>query len=224
MNCSSYFHHRCFTRIIYFGLLVFTSACNHQPVTFSEYKLWFSDPDNGFVKKKEINDLVFSVQYRPVDYQLVSELKEYEEYTQIALDSIRHSYAGGKYFLLEVGTKNKEVNDMVMTRSLQNFEDFKEMVHHAAFGLNHNVSLIADGDTIKPSLYHFERGYELGRRARFLFAFPVANSKSIETMTFCYDDVFFNSHRLNFRFKKSDMNMPELPVQINNTKAVAVNE
>ncbi|GAL85638.1 hypothetical protein Solca_4192 [Sporocytophaga myxococcoides] len=185
-------------------------SCSH-PKTIAEYKAWFNDQENGFIKTKEINNLIFSVQYRPVDLFLSGELDPGKTYTDKELDSLREGYRGSKYFVLEIAIQDKEVRDK---NGLLEKELFLNAFSGKANTIASNVKLAIDGDTISPSIFHEENGYELGSRKRVLFAFPSQKSKDVFNMNFIYNDEIFNSSILNFGFEIDEDKVPELPITL----------
>jgi hypothetical protein len=185
-------------------------SCSH-PKTIAEYKAWFNNRENGFIKTKEINNLIFSVQYRPVDLFLSSELDPGKTYTDKELDLLREGYRGSKYFVLEISLQDKEVRDK---NGLLEKELFLNAFSGKANTIASNVKLAIDGDTILPSIFHEENGYELGSRKRVLFAFPSQKSKDVFNMNFIYNDEIFNSSILNFGFEIDENKIPELPITL----------
>lgn len=187
-------------------------SCTSEPSTIAEYKLWFSDEKNGYIKTKEINNLIFKVQYRPVDLSLLNEIDPNRTYNLQEIDSLRNTYSNSLYFILEVSLKQVSAIDKSLI--LQQSKDYLATVEKASFGINENIRLITPSDTIKPSFYHYENGYELGSRERFIFAFKKKEGIEWNEMIFSYEDEFFSASTLNFKFDIREDILPKLPIKI----------
>lgn len=201
-------------RVILLSIICCVFGCTPQADSIPEYKAWFNDPENGFLKEKYINNLRIAVQHRPVDYMLINEVKGWPEDTPVPLDSLRHSYGNSSYFFMEVGFDERSESksgDLMKDRSIT-YQEYTEQVNDLSFGMQDNVWLIMNGDTFYPTLYNYERGYELGKKEGFLFAFagvPVTNKEA----RFVFYDEIFNTGFNSFQFKLDEKNFPQLPIK-----------
>ena len=193
-------------------LAIVVFSCG-KPMTVAEYKAWFNDPENGFLKEKVVNDLKFSVQLRPVELMILKEMKQATGYSASQIDSLKNSYGSSLYFLMEVTYENTEKmkkGDLVQS-TVKNYNEYVEHINQLSFELDDNVILVAGDDTIRPSLYHYERGYELGKKQSFLFAFPFDDDKNNEQVSFIYNDEVFQTGVNVFRFSVNN-EIPEFPI------------
>ncbi len=200
-----------------FYALVFLSSwsirCTDGPRTLSEYKDWFYETKNGFIEEKKIGGLILNVVYTPTEYLVSKELEENKHYSKKKIEEIRQSYKGGKNFILQIGIDSEKEfdGDELLASKVKSFEEWKTLIEELSFGIKENVKLIADSDTLSPSMYHFERGYELGQQQRFLFSFP--SDKNYQKMSLRFDDEHFHTGRSYFNFSdKKDI--PQLPIVI----------
>lgn len=202
-------------RVIYIILCALVVQSCGQSMTENEYKAWFSDPENGFVKEKVVNDLRFGVQLRPVELMMLTELKQGEDILADQVDSLKASYGNSLYFLMEVSFEDagKRRGADVVQSTVKSYNEFVEQVNRLSFELDDNVILVSGNDTIRPSLYHYERGYELGKKQSFLFAFPFNNEKTHEQVSFIYNDEVFKTGVNTFRFS-TGKEIPEFPIVI----------
>jgi hypothetical protein len=87
-------------------------------------------------------------------------------------------------------------------------QGYEALIKELSFGMKDRISLVIGKDTLAPSLYHYERGFELGNHQRFLFAFP-KGKEAAESFQVIYNDEIFSSSLLKFSF--SDTNdFPDL--------------
>lgn len=189
-------------------------SCNKKLDNITEYKQWFNEEQNGSLKKKNIGNLNFTVQYRPVDLMVANELETGKPFDENKIIKLRESYGHSMYFLLEVGIPGQSgsgVNKDLLKSISDNYTDFADNVNLLSFKMDDYVELIVGEDTLSPTLYHYERAYELGNKQKFLFAFAVDNEKEDATLVF-YDEIF-GTGKNNFKFNISEINVPELPVK-----------
>ncbi|SNR62829.1 hypothetical protein SAMN04488009_2830 [Maribacter sedimenticola] len=154
--------------LLSFFVVLLLSSCN-QNVFDSKKELLahLQDPDNGYVQKKEINGLNFTLTYRPTD-MLVQQVIN-ERTTQKELDSVRSKY--GKYMYLNISISNngKEVLNSVINRK----SDFGGMVNELAFGMGQKVHLISQSrDTLELLDYIYPREYGMGKATNMMFVYP----------------------------------------------------
>jgi len=202
--------------VLFICLFCFLACNNYHPKTKREYRAWFANEDNGFLKKKQIGYLQFNVQYRPIDYMLLNELEEDKSYDKNQIDTLRKSYGSSKYFLLEVGIDDEDmtINEDMTRLMINNYKEFQELITTLAFDMKSKVSLQLGEDTYEPSIYHFERGYELGYKQRFVFAFAIPSESDKSEFTFVFDDDLFDSGINKFKFEALSNIIPSLPIEI----------
>jgi len=192
------------------GVLLFSAGRSAKPSTLTEYKVWFGNPDNGFLKERTVKNIRYSVQHRPAELMLLNELKAMPQATSATVQSLKESYGNSEYFLLQFGPNGEGPQQGDLLKNLaNNIEDHAELYRDLAFDINTRVRLVVAGDTLEPTLSHYEQGYELSANQRFLFAFPTGD-RSTEDMTFIYDDQLLEAGRLKFRFQENTI--PTLPI------------
>ena len=88
-----------------------------------------------------------------------------------------------------------------------------------AFQFENNIELNIGGQNLSPIIYHYERGFELGKKQRFLFAFQIPEQISSEEATFVFYDNIFNTGKNNFKFSVIEEKTPQLPINIKSDSA-----
>lgn len=200
--------------LLFLILYVLIQGCGKKQVeTLAEYRSWYGNPENGYVKEKTLGGLVFTVQYRPVELEMLNELNEGISYSQQQIDSLKKKYEGSNYFVMEVRVKDPEgAGEGVLYRSEEFMNNFNQTVEKLSFGMGERFFLETKTDTIYSSVYHFERGFELGERQRFVIGFP---DKKIEgPITFVYNDDLFHVSILKFQFETDKLKKMALPKYI----------
>ena len=192
-------------------LVLIWSGCAEQPKTIQAYKAWFLNPDHGYVQTKEVAGIHYSVQYRPGQLMILNEMNSKIK-TRKMVDSMVASYGESKYFVLELSLADnaKSQDHDILKAASAGYKNFADNINYLSFHLEKETWLIVDQDTLSPSLYHFERGYELGNKQSFVFAFPAKNAANAE-MKFVFNDAVFNTGTNTFKFKPTP-DIPDVPI------------
>ena len=115
---------------------------------------YIKNPDNGYLQKKNVNGVDFSLLYRPTDLLVSQELST--KPSQKEIDSLRNKYSDYLYFNLSLSKNGKELLSSVP----KNQGEFGGMVNQLAFGMNRKIHLIANQrDTIPMLDYVYPRVY-----------------------------------------------------------------
>lgn len=195
--------------LVLFGLY----GCAGNPDTPAEYFAWFGQEENGFIKTRSINGIEYTVHFRPVELQILRELDQTSLTVSPAfLDSLKASYGKSLNFILEIGLADGD--GKVLANAAHIHENPLQVLQELSFSMQEQVELEVGENTYVPSLFHFERGYELGKKERFLFSFPVPEKDMDKPFIFRYEDKFFGGSLLNFSFDVTDKNIPPLPVKV----------
>ena len=195
------------------AIVCMLTSCTNEPRTLGEYSAWFDDADNGYIKNLNIKNLTFSVQYRPIELMMLNDLVGVQP-TASNLDSIKGTYGESEYFLFTVGPGEKFENasgDLIKNYS-HDYGSYASIVKDFSFRASDHVQIVVDGDTLTPTLHHYEQGFELGAQQRILFAFQPAAPFDNANVQFIYDDEIFGAGRLKFKFKVDPSELPTLPI------------
>ncbi|MEX2596248.1 MAG: hypothetical protein WEC59_04895 [Salibacteraceae bacterium] len=120
------------------------------------------------------------------------------------LDSLRSFYDESMYFILKIFPDSEvwdaQTNDFIASYS-QNYNTFKENLEILLYRADQYAFVKVNNDTIYPSLFHCERGFELVPEQRLLLAYPKKSSalKSGDVSLIFVDEVFQNGV-LKFHF------------------------
>ena len=191
-------------------LSVLLSGCGKGPEFHSieDYLHWLSDPDNGLVKTRSVNGIELKVTYLPAEYMAYTELKEQEQISRLALDSLISYYKSGLYFLLKIGPDEEAgAQGDIMFNGLQSYAEYAERARAMNFDLDQHVWLKSGTQELHPVLSTLENTYGLQEYRNILFAFtPEAGEETIsERMEFIYEDELFGLGTNYFVFNKSTL-------------------
>lgn len=195
--------------IIILTITLIMSCGKKTPGTISEYKQWFLSEENGYIKIQNINGLNFRVLYKTKECMAINEIVAENHLSKEAIDSLINSYGKNEYFVFEVSMEDD--NTDAFRNNSDDFADYKLKMNYLSFNMQDAISLVAGDDTIKTSVYHYEKDYELEGKQNILFAFPY-DVTGKQDVTFIYDDKLFNAGKLKFKFNIDKNNIPELPI------------
>lgn len=191
-------------------LIISLASCRQNLESKSDYLSWFADDRNGLTKKQTVNGIDFIVTYRPTEVLLMQELDLSRDYSENEIKQIRSSYDSSLHFLMEISFPK----DYAIKNSTDQ-STFLKFFQELAFGIEDKVELITPDGIYPPAFFHYERGYELAKKERFLFSFMKPDAKNFKEITFQYKDDLFNTSVLNFTFDLKNIEAPELPIRIN---------
>jgi len=173
-----------------------------------EYVQWVQDPDNGLKREKIIDDLIFSVQYKPGEYIICREQRQ----AQLQAGLVKQKLAGlngMQYYDLTIKMKSGEGE--LLKQGLASVEQYDQRVKYFAFAMQNDIQLVEGNDTLPCSLFHFERAYDITPQATFLLGFPVNENTSKEDKTLIIYDKTFNSGLIKLTFPINRLNnLPRL--------------
>jgi hypothetical protein len=179
-------------------------------LTPHEYKDWVKKETDHLHRKKEIEDLIFELRYKPVDNIIINENGE-KELTD-SLYKVKKSELDGMYYF-DLKISLKEGSGELLKYKLSSADEYLKRVNYFAFEMQSDINLKA-GETIVPcDLFHFERAYDVAPYSIFLLGF---NKKSIDEsktkeITIEYHDNVFKKGIIKFTYTQNDLhNLPKL--------------
>lgn len=192
-------------QIIFFVCSFFLFGCSgkDKEIIPLEYVKYVEDEDNALKISKEIGDVVYTLQYKPVDYLIALEQKkniiDINEYTKrkVELD-------GMEYFTLEL--KSKENNIEVMNIGALDKNEYNERIQYASYDLQNDIYLLIGKDTIPCGLYHFEQKYGLGNSVKILVGFEKLKTPS-KNLTVVLEDKILNGGVIKFLLLKENIDL-----------------
>jgi len=209
--------------ILFFSiaLMTFISSCtgvggksragkeeNNEQLTPKEYVQWLQDKDNGIKKEKNIDDITFSLQYKPAEYIVCMEEKK-DQISDSLLKKQQEEFSDMEYYDLTIALS--EGQGELLKHDLTSITQYDERVQYFAFDMQQDIKLIEDGDTIPCSLYHFERTYDVAPYSKFLLGFVKGKNAEPKERILTFYDKVFNKGLIKFTYTDEDFNnIPKL--------------
>lgn len=186
----------------------FIAAEDAPVMEVKEYLAWVQDSENGFKKEKTIDNLTFSVQYKPYEYIICMEEKK-EELPDTLMKSKIDQINDMQYYNLKI--ELNEGSGELLKYQLTSQQQYQQRVNYFSFNMQNDIQLVEGKDTLPCVLYHFERAYDIAPSSMFLLGFPLSKSKSQQEKTILVYDKTFHKGLLKFTFKKNELrNLPKL--------------
>ena len=221
------------TAIIFLSLISCSSKKFDSPKELLEF---VSQPTNGYLFKKEINNVNISLLLKPTDL-LVKQHISNEIYNNSIIDSLRKKYEKYIYFNISISSGGKE-----LLSSINNREKFGALVNQLAFGMDKKVHLFTpQKDTIAIADYIYPRLYGMSDETTMLFVYPKEKKVldeeyvniSIEDFGFQTGEVRFKvptkiireELKLNFKeFFSSEKYSKSINIEINSNNKTSKNK
>ena len=196
-------------RFILFMILInMVVSCETSVLKPIDYMKWVRNKDNNLIKKIEMGDIIYEMQYKPSDYIIALEEKKNSINRSLVLKR-RKMLENAYYFNLNIKPKNGQTE--VLYIGLENNEDYNSRLNYASYDFQNQIFLIEDGDTLPCTQYHFEQKYGLGVSANILLGFEKRKKKLSKDKIIVINDNLLNGGIISFRFDYTDIkNTPKM--------------
>ena len=189
-------------------LLFGLSACQERAASFKdvhELSKWMNNPKNGLVKTKSISGIKLTVRYLPAEYVAYQELKDNENTSDAAKDSVLALYKNNLTFLFSIGPDESYSSEIdIMRLGIGNYDEYSERALKLNFGMDEYVILKMGERKYQPVLSTLENVYGLSKQRNIYFVFapeePEADFRKNEKLDFVFDDEIFNTGISHFIF------------------------
>lgn len=173
-----------------------------------EYVKWVQGEEYPLNKEKQIDELIFSVQYKPHEYIICQEERTNEIPDSILKQKISE-IEDMEYYDLKIELENG--TQELLKYGLTETGQYDDRVKYFAFSMQKDIQLVLDGkDSIPCGLYHFERAYDVVPFVKVMLGFPTTDKK-ISERTLVFHDKVFNKGIIKFQFTKEELqNVPQL--------------
>src|SRR5260221_13135459 len=116
-----------------------------------EYVSWVKYDNNGLSKSRNIDNIQYSVLFKPVDYITCMELRK-EEISKTEYNKKKNELGDMQYFDLTI--KVNGFQEEFLKYDLTSKEEYNDRVNYCAFKFQNDISLYDGKDSIPCSLFH----------------------------------------------------------------------
>ncbi|AFC23411.1 hypothetical protein [Saprospira grandis] len=185
----------CKKQILYscLGILFLAfGSCTTKEIDAKDYLDYIDDPDNGLRKTKVVAGLELDLAYRPSDALILLKTNSEEEFLNLDLDKERSAYKDLQYYYLRLRVRDREKEGTTLLNwQVYDQAASKRRLQYLSFDMAEDILLIDGGDSLKPSLYQFERSYNMSKYGGFLLAFKTNENSKKADKTFVLDSEEF---------------------------------
>ncbi len=153
--------------VILFCALFSILGCSKEKLDPLNYRIWVKNEENGLNRAKKVGDYTIRVQYKPIDFVILSELGSKGKYDSKTIEAKKEDLKGMQYYDLYLGNVG---GDFIKSQSSSE-KDLYDRIYYYSFSFANDIKLIDGKDTLNCDLFHFEKDYDLGKEKRFLLGF-----------------------------------------------------
>jgi len=184
---------RIFLLLFFLGL----TSCSKQKTFDSEKEFWeyLNNPDNEYKQLKSVNNIDFSLLYKPTDALVSQELGGKTSDSLVSI--LRKRYSKHLYFTLSMSSNNKEL----LSGLANNRQKFGAMVNQLSFMMNEKVHVFTKSkDTLALQDYVYPRMYGMTTSTRMLFIYE-RNEKHLKEsyLNLTIQDLGFQTGNIKFK-------------------------
>jgi hypothetical protein len=178
-------------------------SCSKKELPANDFIKFVEDKNNGLKVSKNIGEIDYTLQYKPIDYILLKENNNSD------IKERKESLDGMQYYTLTYSlVKN---NKDILKDNLTSSEEYYERVNYFSFGLQKDIYLIDGNDTLDCKLFNYVRSYGLSPGADFVLAFNKNLQPQITDKLMVIEDKIFGGGIIKIKIAKEDIeNIPEL--------------
>lgn len=156
----------------------------------ADYVSWVENLQNGLRVEKTIEDFTYTLQYKPLEYIALMELKK-NSITTDELKKTTDNYSELQYLTFRISTTG---SGELLKKKLKNNEEYYHRIQYYSFEMQRDLKLIEGKDTLDCLLFHFERVYGLAPYATFVLGFPKSGNTNNKTLL--YDEKVFGTGKI----------------------------
>jgi hypothetical protein len=155
-------------------LLLNSSCSQSEELAPLEFVKWIENPSNGLIVEKEKEDLIFKLQYKPIEY-VVAVQERKRQLSKKVFEKAKSQMEGLQYFTFRISPA--DVNKPLLDKSRLTSEDYDRRINYFSFEMQHDLVLFDGQDSLRCLLFHYERAYNLNAENTFLLGFDLPNNQ-----------------------------------------------
>ncbi len=156
-----------FKKIIIWILIVFSlGSCNKDYANVSEYISYVRNPINGLQKEKVIGNISLALQYKPIDYMVLNETRGKIDGR---FEKRKKELSGLQHYTLKLALSSHQGD--ITEYKVSDEKGYQDRLYYLSYGMQEDIKMVQGTDTLKCSLYHFERSFDSSPYRTFVLAF-----------------------------------------------------
>ncbi len=189
------------------GALIF-AGCAKQTLAPSEYVDWIRDESNGLRVEKEIAGQLFTLQYKPAEYEVLMQSKDHAA-TREKLNEYKATSDELQFYTLTIVTSDHKE---IAQSGGADENVFEQRVMYMMSEMQLDFQLVDGYDTLPCVFFHAERNFNMSPENNILLGFEKSKNKNtISNKTLIYTDRLLDCGPVQLTIKADDLeNIPEL--------------
>lgn len=183
-------------------VLFLVYGCKKNFLPPKEYYNYVINEKNGLKKIKKVDEFIFDLQFEPLDFKIVKQLKK-EQINISEYNKLLKEMEGMQYYILKIKVAN--ATESILKYQLQSEEDYQNRLAYFSFNFQSALYLEEDKRQIPCSLFHFERMYDLTPERVFVLGFEQSTKSLYSDKTFVIDSDFFSAGKIKIKIKGNDI-------------------
>lgn len=174
------------------------------------FVLWMRNEENGLRRKRQVDDYVFTAQYKNWQYILAAELAG-GKIKKEEVNARKEKIVGMQYYDLTIDVANLKQTVLEFKATKENYQ---ARLDYFMFGMKDDVYLLEGDEKISCKLYHYERAYNLNSHTTFLLAFDQRPDYVDSTKVLVIDPEILGVGEMRIEFNREDISkIPLLKLQ-----------
>jgi hypothetical protein len=172
-----------------------------------DYIKYVNNEKNGLNISKHIDDVNYTIQYRPVEYMVANEQKNPYLKTSV-FESEKGKYDNLEYYFMQIATSKADQD--VLTLNLKNQQDYTDRQKYYSFGFENDICLVEGSDTLHCAIFNYVPNYGIAPHIDFMLAFEknkqeITSGKIMFDRTFVISDQVMGYGTIKLNISKEDL-------------------
>ncbi len=194
------------TRILIIIFIIFSFvSCSPKVLDAPDYVKWVKENKAKISATKTIDDFVFSVEYQPTEFLVLSQMPNASEET---FNKEVKEMNGLLYFVFKVGLKSGVESPIKFGVTSSN--EYQERITYFSFNVQKELKLMINSVTYNCVLHHFERTYDMVPYVTCMLGFEKPENYSQvllqDDIQFIYNDKVWGLGTVKLLIKKNSIN------------------
>lgn len=188
-------------RIVLILIVIVISSCGLDSLKPVGYVKWVENVDNGLKAEKIINEVAYTIQYKPSDYIVAMEQKDPMLKEEI-LKERKEQLKGMQYYTLRISPKDKVTEVLSLGTTVK--DEYYQRMDYVSFDMQNDIFIVENNDTLNCSMYHFVREYGITPNVDLLLGFN-ENVEINSDKEIIFEDKIWGGGIIKFTINKKDI-------------------
>jgi len=165
------------------------------------YLKWMSDSNNGMVKQKEINGLIYEVKYLTPESMALNELRTTDPGKE-NFEKVEKRYKGMDYFIIRLFDKSGSHIHNYLQKEGRDPDAVEAYLNYSA---EKDWQMLSGNDTTKCALFTFSKTYGVSNEFACEMAYAADSARRGNDITVEWNDRALDNGTLKFLFSAKDL-------------------